>query len=101
MLDGRVRQVGADAADRPVAQAGEAVVSGQLLYRTLVELAAPHLEVDGRHYPLPPECRSRRRSGWASALCWNTSCRQSARPSTRQGGSVDARMHGLRLMAPM
>ena len=50
MLDGRVVQVGADAADGNDDKTSR--TEGQLLYRALVDLDAPFLEMDGQRYAL-------------------------------------------------
>lgn len=54
MVDGRVAQVGADAADGDAGKAGVEETATPLLYRTLVDLDAPELLVDGRRYALRP-----------------------------------------------
>ena len=51
MLGGKVAQVGADAADAGEGKPSSAE-AGQLLYRALVDLDAPYLEMDGRRYAL-------------------------------------------------
>lgn len=50
MLDGRVTQVGADAAENGDNKSGQ--TDGQLLYRTLVDLDSTSLEMDGHRYAL-------------------------------------------------
>jgi len=60
LIDGRVAQVSADAADRhpgngiPPADESNGQRSDALVYRTLVDLKTPYLESDGRRYALTP-----------------------------------------------
>jgi len=60
MLDGKIAQVSADATESPNPNtrsgglAGRDRAAGPLAFRTLVDLAAQQLEVDGRRYPLAP-----------------------------------------------
>jgi HlyD family secretion protein len=54
MLDGRVTRVSADAAEQAPGGKGESQRSLGLAYKTLVDLAAQHLDSDGRRYELTP-----------------------------------------------